>query len=40
MPRLRRQKFTSFRPSIEMLEGRCVPTTVTNLMDAGPGSLR
>src|SRR5262249_21987718 len=25
---------------LEVLEGRCVPSTVTNLNDAGPGSLR
>jgi hypothetical protein len=25
---------------LELLEGRCVPSTVTNLADAGPGSLR
>src|SRR5262245_4783735 len=25
---------------LEVLEGRCVPSTVTNLDDAGPGSLR
>ncbi len=28
------------RPHIEELEGRWVPSTVTNLADAGPGSLR
>src|SRR5262245_58771123 len=27
-------------PHLEVLEGRCVPTTVTTLADAGPGSLR
>lgn len=26
--------------SLEFLEGRCLPSTVTNLNDAGPGSLR
>jgi hypothetical protein len=25
---------------VETLEGRCLPSTVTNLLDAGPGSLR
>src|SRR6516162_9430064 len=29
-----------FRPRLEALEGRWLPSTVTNLMDAGPGSLR
>ena len=31
-----------FRPRLEALEGRCVPSTltVTNLYDSGPGSLR
>jgi hypothetical protein len=28
------------RPTLETLEGRCLPSTVTNLNDAGPGSLR
>ena len=28
------------RPRLEMLEGRCLPSTVTNLNDAGAGSLR
>jgi predicted outer membrane repeat protein len=28
------------RLSLELLECRCVPSTVTNLADAGPGSLR
>src|SRR6516225_8501060 len=28
------------RPRVETLEGRCLPSTVTNLLDAGPGSLR
>jgi len=28
------------RPVLECLEGRCVPSTVTNLNDAGAGSLR
>jgi hypothetical protein len=40
MTRLHRRRLASFRPAIEMLEGRCCPTTVTNLMDSGPGSLR
>ena len=34
-PRLAR-----YRPRAEVLEGRCLPSTVTNLNDAGPGSLR
>jgi hypothetical protein len=29
-----------FRPRLERLEDRCLPSTVTNLNDAGPGSLR
>jgi hypothetical protein len=29
-----------YRPRLEMLEGRCLPSTVTNLKNAGPGSLR
>jgi hypothetical protein len=40
MTSFRRRAAASFRPSVEMMEGRCVPTTVTNLMDSGPGSLR
>jgi hypothetical protein len=28
------------RLHVEMLEGRCLPSTVTNLLDAGDGSLR
>src|SRR5262245_20248456 len=36
-----RRSTRSTRPLVlEVLEGRCVPTTVTNLNDAGPGSLR
>ena len=27
-------------PWLEVLEDRCTPTTVTNLMNSGPGSLR
>jgi hypothetical protein len=30
----------AYRPRLEVLEGRCLPSTVTNLNDAGPGSLR
>jgi hypothetical protein len=43
MPRLRRHKFASFRPAIELLESRCVPTTITPMTFAdvlGSGSLR
>jgi hypothetical protein len=43
MPRLRSQKFTSFRPAIEVLERRWVPTTITPMtfLDVlGTGSLR
>jgi hypothetical protein len=29
-----------YRPRLECLEGRCVPSTVTNLSDHDPGSLR
>jgi hypothetical protein len=29
-----------YRPHIELLESRCLPSTVTNLLDTGPGSLR
>src|SRR5262249_47991592 len=29
-----------FPPRLEVLEGRCLPSTVTTLNDAGPGSLR
>jgi hypothetical protein len=44
MPRLRRHKFASFRPAIELLESRWVPTTLTPTTFAdgglGSGSLR
>jgi hypothetical protein len=30
----------AYRPRLETLEGRCLPSTVTNLDNAGPGSLR
>jgi hypothetical protein len=30
----------AYRPQVEGLEGRCLPSTVTTLADAGPGSLR
>src|SRR6516164_9695073 len=29
-----------FHPRLEGLENRCLPSTVTNLADTGPGSLR
>src|SRR5438128_1956872 len=29
-----------FHPCLEVLEDRWLPSTVTNLLDAGPGSLR
>jgi hypothetical protein len=38
-PAVARHRF-SYRPRVEGLEQRCVPTTVMNLNDAGPGSLR
>jgi hypothetical protein len=40
MPRLRRHQFASFRPTIELLESRWVPTTITptTFADVGPGS--
>jgi predicted outer membrane repeat protein len=37
--RTRRPK-PSYRPNLDALEGRCVPTTVMNTNDAGTGSLR
>jgi hypothetical protein len=37
MKRLHRQRH---RLCLEFLEGRCLPSTVTNLRDSGPGSLR
>jgi hypothetical protein len=43
MTRLRRRKCTSFRPAIELLESRCVLTTITPMTFAdvlGNGSLR
>jgi hypothetical protein len=30
----------TYRPQLEVLDGRCLPSTVTNLNDAGAGSLR
>jgi hypothetical protein len=36
--RVRRPAY--YRPHVETLEVRCVPSTVTNLLDAGPGTLR
>src|SRR5262245_34140354 len=38
--RARRPNRRWARLRLEVLEGRCVPSTVTNLDDAGPGSLR
>src|SRR6516162_8976066 len=37
-----RQRPARFRPALEMLEERCVPSTltVTNTLDSGAGSLR
>jgi predicted outer membrane repeat protein len=35
-----RRRLRSFAPRLEVLEDRCVPSTVNNLMDSGPGSLR
>ncbi len=35
-----RRRRPQHRPKVELLEDRCVPSTVTNLDDAGPGSLR
>src|SRR6516162_7169959 len=44
MPRIRQNKCASFRLSVELLEGRCVPTTLTPTTFAdgglGSGSLR
>jgi hypothetical protein len=34
------RRLVRFRPRVEVLEGRCLPSTVTTLDDAGPGSLR
>src|SRR5262249_14431049 len=39
LPAQPRQGFR-FLPRLEVLEGRCLPSTVTNLNDSGPGSLR
>jgi hypothetical protein len=39
-PAGRRCRSRPTRPTLEALEGRCLPSTVTNLDDAGPGSLR
>ena len=41
-PRRSKQRLTGHRshPCLERLEERCLLTTVTNLMDSGPGSLR
>ena len=44
MPRLRRNRAASFRPCVELLESRWVPTTITPTTFAdgglGSGSLR
>ncbi len=34
------RRLARYRPRVQVLEGRCLPSTVTNLNDAGPGSLR
>jgi hypothetical protein len=34
------RSLAGYQPRIDVLEGRCLPSTVTNLNDAGPGSLR
>ena len=34
------RRLARYRPRLEVLEGRCLPSTVTNLNDAGAGSLR
>jgi hypothetical protein len=34
------RRLARYRPGVEVLEGRCLPSTVTNLNDAGSGSLR
>jgi hypothetical protein len=34
------RRLVRYRPRVEVLEGRCLPSTVTNLNDAGLGSLR
>src|SRR5262249_58718979 len=39
-PTPRPRRTFSHRLLLERLEDRTVPTTVTNLLDAGPGSLR
>jgi len=41
-PRTSRRTNSTFRPRLEILEGRDVPSTltVTNINDGGPGSLR
>ena len=41
-PRSRHCRQIRFRPCIEVLEGRCLPSTltVTSTADSGPGSLR
>src|SRR5438046_1773173 len=39
-PLARRKLWDSIRPVVEGLEDRVVPSTVTNTLDSGPGSLR
>src|SRR6516165_6073446 len=34
------RRLARYQPRVEVLEGRCLPSTVTNLNDAGAGSLR
>jgi hypothetical protein len=40
LPRQKAIARRPYRPCLEALELRCVPSTVTNLLDSGPGSLR
>src|SRR6516165_3312670 len=40
LPRLPNRNVFRSRPCLELLESRCLPSTVTNLSDHDPGSLR